>query len=154
MDQISEKSTKGEWTDLYSVTLSSNDKSIGTKKCLILKQLVRENEEPFILAEIRAFLNGKRTNVGVCLTPYEFDWLAMQLLASAGEVKELNSKSSVRILTLRQKPSKKGVELIQQVDDRYRRLNLYKKEIQIILEKYATFYNIIEEMQENESDSE
>ena len=147
MAQISEKSTENIWTDLYSVTLSANDKNMGTKKCLTLKQLERDGEEPFILAEIRAFLNGKRTNVGVCMTPYEFDWFAKKLIALNDDKQELRSKSSPRILTLKRKPNKKGVEVNQQVDDKMRRINLFKKEIAIIIEKYPTFYDIIEEMQ-------
>lgn len=154
MSKISAKSAETQWKTLYSVTINESNKTIGHKKCISLKQLVNDAvSDNFILADIRAFLNGKPTTCGVCLTPYEFDWLAKTLLYSPNKEQILHGKETARILTVRPKVKRNGVEIIQQVNDQTRRLNLYKTEIKQLTENYGTFYNLIEEFEENEVSS-
>ena len=46
----------------------------------------------------------------------------------------------------------KGFYIEQQMNDEIRHINLYKKEVKVIVHRYGTFYNIFEEMLENEMD--
>ena len=137
---------------IHTVSLSENTKIIGHKKCIVLKSVEKPGEQPFLLADIRAFLNDKATKVGVCLTTYEFDWLANVLLRHKSEESiTLKSDKSPRTLSVIPKGKKTGGFYIeQQINDEIRHINLYKKEVKILVERYGTFYNIFEEMQENE----
>ena len=139
---------------IHTVSLSENTKIIGHKKCIVLKSVEKPDEQPFLLADIRAFLNGKPTKVGVCLTTFEFDWLANILLRHKSKDSiTLKSDKSPRTLSVTPKGQKTGGFYIeQQINDEIRHINLYKKEVKIIIERYGTFYNIFEEMQENEMD--
>lgn len=152
MSQISQKSAKtsqsDDWETLLTVSLSDPNKITGHKKCIVLKQYLKnEGSDPLILADIRAFMNGRPTKVGVCLTSTEFNFLAHCLIRPLEGEKIYNNQSQTRSITIKPKKSS-GVEINQRVDDKVRRLNLYKKEINIIKEKYGDFYFLIEEMEE------
>jgi hypothetical protein len=148
----SSKITKNdEWKTLLSVSLSEVSKtSKGYQKFIVLKEYLKsaDEENPLILADIRAFSNGKPTKVGVCLTQYEFNWLAENLLYPKRETQILQSKNSTRSLSIEKKPRNIGVTLVQRVEDRTRRLNLYKREITKILHNYGDFAYLLEEMEE------
>lgn len=136
------------WEDLYKVSLSPVDKAFGIRKYVTLKKLnSSEFPEPFLLADIRGFLNGKPTTSGVCLTPYEYDWLVNVLLYYHGDEHKLDGKKAARSLVVRPKFHKSAVEVLQQVNDKLRRINLFKNEIKIIIERYGAFYSLLEEME-------
>jgi hypothetical protein len=142
------------WRNLYEVNITENTKIVGHKKCIVLKQLELDgDEQPFLLADIRAYLNGKPTKCGVSLTPYEFDWLARRLLYLDHRDQTLKGKDSPRTLSIKHKAKKsRGIQLEQQVNDQIRKINLYPKEISRIVNNYGHFYSIIEEMEEYESE--
>ena len=153
----SAKASKNEdWETLHTVCLSQDKKMSGHKKCIVLKKFLKsEGDNPLILADIRAFLNGRATKVGVCLTQHEFNFLAQCLLYPKDVEQKLNNKSATRSLTIRSKPKKVGgVEVTQRVEDKIRRINLYKKEVSEIVNNFGDFYNLIEDMEENEEDSD
>ena len=130
MSQNLKTLNKNEWIDLHSIVLTSNDKLIGHKKTITLKQLDRKDDtEAFLMADIRAHLNGRPTKVGVCLTPFEFDWFSQNLLQRPEESRHLSSKSTLRTLTIKPKTQKGCYEVIQQINDNVRRINLFKKEV-------------------------
>jgi hypothetical protein len=140
-----------EWKIIIIVSLSEISKtSKGYQKFIILKEYFKpaDEENPLILADIRAFSNGKPTKVGVCLTQYEFNWLAENLLYPKREIQILQSKNSTRSLSIERKPRNIGVTLVQRVEDRIRRLNLYKRQITKILHNYGDFTYLLEEMEE------
>ena len=116
---------------IHTVSLFENTRIIGHKKCIVLKSVEKPGEQPFLLADIRAFLNGKPTKVGVCLTTFEFDWLANILLRHKSEDSiTLKSDKSPRTLSVTPKGKKTGGFYIeQQINDEIRHINLYKKEV-------------------------
>jgi hypothetical protein len=136
--------------------MSSSKISKGYQKFIVLKEYLKsaDEENPLILADIRAFSNGKPTKVGVCLTQYEFNWLAENLLYPKSETQMLQSKNSTRSLSIERKARNIGVTLVQRVEDRIRRLNLYKREITKILHNYGDFTYLLEEMEEKSYDDE
>ncbi len=58
------------------------------------------------------------------------------------------SKYSTRSLSIERKPRNIEVTLVQRVEDRARRLNLYKREITKIFHNYGDFAYLLEEMEE------
>jgi hypothetical protein len=141
--------SKDQWETLHTVLLSDEGKKYGHQKCIVLKKYNNpRSEDVLLLADIRAFMNNKPTQVGICLTPYEFDWLAKCLLYSKDEEQTLKSKSSPRSITIEQKPRKIGVKITQRVDDKARRINLFKREISKLVQNYGYFYQLIEDMEE------
>jgi len=155
MSNIESKSAENVFKDIYSISLSENHNEIGHKKYIKLKQLTtNDKSNTFILADIRAYMNGRPTKCGVCLTPYEFDWLANKLLLNPMTEQTLSGKESTRILTIKPKPKNIGVVILQQVNDQLKRINLYKREMKKIVENYGSFYSIIEEMEELEEENE
>jgi len=74
--------------------------------------------------------------------------LAENLLYPKRETQILQSKNSTRSLSIERKPRNIGVTLVQRVEDRTRRLNLYKREITKILHNYGDFAYLLEEMEE------
>jgi hypothetical protein len=103
------------------------------------------------MADIRAYLNNKPTRVGICLTSYEFNWLAGNLIYQSENVPTYTSQRSTRSLTIYRKPTKYGgVQVIQRVEDQTRRLNLRKDEIMKIVRHYGDFYYLIEDMEDKQ----
>jgi hypothetical protein len=146
-----------EWKTLLTVSLSEVSKtSKGYQKFIVLKEYLKsaDEENPLILADIRAFSNGKPAKVGVCLTQYEFNWLSENLLYPKSETQILQSKSSTRSLSIERRPRNIRVTLLQRVENRTRRLNLYKREITKILHNYGDFTYLLEEMEEKSYDDE
>ena len=72
---------------------------------------------------------GKPTKFGVCLTPFEFDWLANILLRHKSEDSiTLKSDKSPRTLSVTPTGKKTvGFYIEQQINDEIRYINLYKK---------------------------
>ena len=67
---MSLKKSENVFKIIHTVSLSQNSKIISHKKCIILKSVEKSGEQPFLLVDIRAFLNDKATKVRVCLTIY------------------------------------------------------------------------------------
>jgi len=136
------------WRNIYSVPISTDDDGIGHKKHITLKQLESgAGSNTFVLADIRAFMNGKPTKRGVCLTPFEYDWLARKL--ALNPLKELTLAGKVSARTLTVKPMVKGaVNILQQANGEPRRIKLNNAEVKNLIENYGDFYCLIEEMLE------
>src|ERR1700712_2996728 len=105
------------WTTLHSIILS---KSESASKVLALKS--PKDNSSFILTDIRVFCdNGRATRYGVCLTQFEFDYLARVLVYAKQFEQELNNKTGTRRLLIKPKPNINGVAITQTVNDRVRR---------------------------------
>lgn len=155
MSQIEAKTEEAVWKTLYSTQISEPNKTLGYIKYITVKQLLKTSDSiPFFLADIRAYINGSPTKNGVCLTPFEFDWLANKLLYTIKSDTMYFGKNSERRIKLKSKPKVGGVEIIQEVNDSGpRRINLYKDEISRIIEDYGSFYTLVETL-EHEKESE
>ena len=116
--------SESNFNTIYQVSLSSETARF--KKCLTLSQIGKTKEDAFVMVDIRRYVNGTPTKSGVCLTPFEFDWLSNLLLLANIEKKqnyELANKSSLRKIIINFKPNK-SLEIVQRVDDRYKRITL------------------------------
>lgn len=130
---------------LFSKVIS---KTAGATK--ILRLIQPKGKTDFVLADLRGFYNnGNSSGPGVCLTPFEFDWFARSILLGRQNEQTLTNKNAARSLTIRPKPHIKGVEILQFVNEKQRKLNLREAEVQYILDNYGSFYHIIEELEEN-----
>lgn len=130
---------------LFSKVIS---KTAGASK--ILRLIQPKGKTDFVLADLRGFYNnGNSAGPGVCLTPFEFDWFARSLLLGRQNEQSLTNKNAARSLTIKPKPFIKGVEVIQFVNEKHRKLNLREAEVQFIIDNYGSFYHIIEELEEN-----
>lgn len=146
---MSQNTKKEDFVNIFQAVLS---KTAGTSKCLTLKH-PKDNKD-FVMADLRGYYNGKASRSGVCMTSFEFDWLANSLLCGIEFETALKSKHSCRSLVIKPKPKIKGVEVVQTLLDKTRSLNLREKEIKTLIEKYGTFYHIIEELEETLTDKE
>jgi hypothetical protein len=152
--QSSTTKNDGSWEVLHSVPLSEGQ--TGYRKCLSLKSYTRRtDEEPLFMADIRAYLKDKPTRVGICLTPFEFNWLVSHLTFKEKEDQEYRSPRSTRSLLITTKGKRAGgVKIVQEVEDQVRVLNLFKREITKIVRNYGDFLHLIEEMEEKELEEE
>jgi len=152
---MSSSSSNNLWNILHIVDLTENSKIFGYKKSIVLKQLKKPKEDggSLVLADIRTYISGFPTKHGVCLTQYEFDWLAASLLHLKDSEQTLQSKSSARSLKIQ--PKSAGVVcVIQHVEDQVRKINLYKREVDKIVAKYGDFISLIDEMEEKQYEIE
>ena len=130
-----------EWVTITRVELSKSPK---TTKFLTLKH--PKFNIDFILADLRIFNDsGRATRNGVCLTEFEFDYLAKVLVFAKTVEQRLVNKTGARILCIRPKEKIRGVELTQTVNDRVRKLRLNEAECTKIVNDYGSYYSIIEE---------
>ena len=133
--------------NIYEVLLSSEDAHF--KKGLTLSKFGRNKDNAFIMANIRRYVNGFPTKSGVCLTPYEYDWILNLLLLTNNEKKqnyELANKTSLRKIIINFKPNE-SLQIIQHVEDRYKRITSTSYEKNKLIENYGNFYDIIDEME-------
>ena len=154
VEKVSEKYNESEWVIINCVELSKTEKS---SKILTLKHPKNNNE--FILADLRIYnATGRPTRNGVCLTEFEFDYLA-RVLVYAKEIEQRHvNKTGARILCIKPHLKIKGVEIIQTVNDRVRRLRLNNYECKKLINDYGSYYSIIDdclsESAENDSEDE
>ena len=126
--QSSTRKNEGSWKVLHSVPLSEGQ--TGYQKCLKLKSFTRRpDEEPLMMADIRAYLNENPTRVGICITPYEFNFLVSHLTYVKKGEQEYRSPRSTRSLLIVPKKSG-GVKIVQEVEDQVRVLNLFKRDFE------------------------
>ena len=143
--QIAGPSTGSEpWKVLYKMSLNGNGKKIGTEKFVTLKHPASNPQ--FILADIRGYYNGIPSKSGVCLTSYEFDWLAQCLVHNPRAKNGLSSSKSSRSLDIT--PTDLGVQILQMVGESMKTIVLYKKEMKVLITKCGTFYQLLEAMDE------
>ena len=137
------KTQNNEWTTLHSIVLT---KLVNTTKVLSLKH--PNNNKNFILADLRVYYdNGKATRNGVCLTEYEFNYLARVLVYARCFEQTLVNKTGARSLVIKPNTKIGGVQITQAINDRIRKLNLTGLECGKIIDNYGSFYHIIEECQ-------
>lgn len=145
-----DKSVKNdsEWTTLYAKVISKTKR---TSKVLTLKH--PDNKEDFILADIRVFyFNGKSSRHGVCMTEFEFDYFVRYLLYDRNFEQSLENKTGARILTIKPNPKNGGVDLIQTVNDKTKRIFLNSNECKEIKDKHGSFYHMFEALDEEEEE--
>jgi hypothetical protein len=142
------KKSNDQWKDLHIIKLSESTKVAGYKKCIVIRQTVPENveDEPFTIADIRVYLNGKPTKSGVSLTPFEYDWLATNLVHGL-KLQTLKGKEAPRTLIMEPDSANGGIKIEQQVGNKIRRINLVQNEINSIINKYGNFFALIEEIE-------
>ena len=132
------------WTTLHSIIISKSVKS-QCNKIISLRQ--PNDNRDFILVDIRIYLkNGVPTQYGICLTDFEFNQLAKSLVLAKDVTQIYLNKSGARRLMVKPKPSIRGVEITQDVNDRRRKISLNEVECRLLIEKYDTFYKLINDM--------
>ena len=100
----------------------------------------------FIFVEIRQYRNKfkdiKPTKFGICITKLEYDWLMDHLTYHQYQDDYINGITSGRRLDV--KPIGNGIELIQMDNDRYKKINLSKKEVEKLLDIFPKYKKAVE----------
>src|SRR5882724_1265722 len=114
---------QNKWKTIYQTFIEKENlkdsKPKLTKKILSLKH--HKDNEDFILVDIRGSYNGRPTQSGICLTQYEFDWMANYFIRDKISEASLPSIRSARLLNITPLRNQNGNivrwEIFQTVND-------------------------------------